>query len=252
MHMRLVQMEITKGALSPLREFYAKRIIPALQDVMGCRYAGLTHSVHHEDQCISLTLWDSQEDAQAYEKKGVFQALMQEVHPYLSESSEFKIQLSENLTLEYVPVPNEPVVRGFPIAERSDIPGSAHKHSSAMWLRIVSMKILPGKLDEFNRLYAEHAIPALQKAKGCRYVYLLESDERSHEVLSVTSWDSKQDAEAFENSGLFEQLLETQKHTLSGLYQWKRSLGKEQAGHSATSEDVVVEHYTVLTEKSFK
>ena len=252
MHMRLVHIEVKKGALPLLQEFYSKRIIPSLHDVKGCRYAGLTQSIHHPEQCISLTLWDSQEDAQAYESKGTFKGLMEGVHPYLSESSEFKIQLSENLTLEYVPVPNEPVVKDYPIAARSEIPLSGRDSDNAMWLRIVSLKILPGKLDEFNRLYAEHAIPALRNAKGCRHVYLLESGERSHEVLSVTSWDSKQDAEAYENSGLFEQLLEAQKHLLSGLYQWKRTLGKEQASHSATSEDVMTEHYAVLTGKNFK
>jgi quinol monooxygenase YgiN len=252
MYMRLVQFDVAKGALSPLREHYANRIIPALQDIVGCRYAGLMQSVQHPGQCISLTLWDSQEGAQAYEKKGVFQQLMGEARPYFSSSSEFTVQLSENLTLEYVPVPNEPVVRAFPIAEHSDDPGPAQGQSDAMWLRIVSMKVLPGKLEEFRRLYAEQAIPALRKVKGCRHVYLLESDGRSHEVLSVTRWGSKQDAEAYEKDGLFEQLLETQKHLLSGLYQWKRGLGKEQAGHSATSEDVMVEHYTVLAGRNLK
>jgi heme-degrading monooxygenase HmoA len=177
---------------------------------------------------------------------------MDETRPYLSESSEYKIQLSQDLTLEYVPVPQEPVVKAYPITARSEDRVSEKDEIPALWLRIVSLKILPGKLDEFKRLYAEHSIPALRNVKGCRYVYLLESDERSHEVLSVTSWDSKQDAENYEKSGLFEQLLDTQKHTLSGLYQWKKSLGKEQASQSATSEDVMVEHYTILTGRNFK
>jgi len=252
MHMRLMQFEVRKGELSLLREFYTKRIIPALNGVTGCRYAGLTQSVHHPDECISLTLWDSPEDAQAYEKIGVFQGLMEEARPYLSESSEFKIQLSENLTLEVLPIPQEPVVKAYPIAAVSEVPASGASPADAIWLRIVSLKVLPGKLDEFKRLYAEHAIPALRNVKGCRHVYLLESEERSHEVLSVTTWDSNQDAETYEKSGLFEHLLETQEHTLSGLYQWKRSLGKDQASRSVTSEDVLVERYTVLTGKNFR
>ncbi|MGA9121460.1 MAG: antibiotic biosynthesis monooxygenase family protein [Bacteroidota bacterium] len=252
MYMRLVQFDVTRGAGIPVRDFYTGRIIPALQGVTGCRYAGLMQSVSHPDQCISLTLWDNQEGAREYEKEGVFQQLMDEMRPYLSSSSDFTVRLSENLTLEYVPVPNEPVVRTFPIAERSDNPGSTFDPGNAMWLRIVSLKILPGKLDEFKRLYAEQTIPVLRKVKGCRHVYLLESDERSHEVLSVTRWDTQKDAEAYEESGVFEQLLEKQKHTLSGLYQWKRGLGKEQASLSATSDDVMVEHYTVLTGQNLR
>ena len=163
----------------------------------------------------------------------------------------FKIQLSENLTLECVPVPNEPTVKAYPVAAGSAVPRSGSESGRAILLRIVSLKVLPGKLDEFNHLYKVNAVPALRKTTGCRYVYLLESDQRAGEVLSVTSWDSTQDAEAYEQSGLFEQLLESQKQTLSGLYQWKRSLGKEQAVRSATSEDVLVEHYDVLIEKNF-
>ena len=252
MHMRLVQFGVTKGSVSPLRELYADRIIPALQNVAGCRYAGLMQSIHHPDQCISLTLWDTDADAQAYEMTGMFRRLLEEARPHLSTSSEFTVQLSENLTLEYVPVPTEPVVRAFPIAQKSDNPGPAQDQSNAIWLRIVSLKILPGKLDEFKRLYAEKTIPALRNVKGCRHVYLLENDEQSHEVLSVTRWDSKEDAEAYEKSGLYEKLLDAQKHTLSGLYQWKRSLGREKASHSATSDDIMVEYYTVLTGKNVK
>jgi len=247
MHMRLVQLEVKHGSMPGLGRHYTQRVIPAFQQTKGCRYAGLLQSVHHPDSVISLTLWDSPEDAHAYERGGVFQQLLEETRPFLSESSEYTMQLSQALTLEYVPVTQEPVVKDYPIAARSETPTSGQTAGSAMWLRIVSLKILPGKLDEFKRLYAEHAIPALRGVRGCRHVYLLESGDQSHEVFSVTSWESKQDAEAYEKSGLFEKLLETQKHTLSGLYQWKRSLGKEQASHSATSEDVMVEHYTILT-----
>ncbi len=252
MHMRLLQFEVAQGAVPPLRELYTHRIIPALQDVAGCRYAGLTQSVHHPEQCISLTLWDSQEEALAYEQKGTYQRLIDEARPYLSASSEYTTRLSENLTLEYVPLPIEPLVRGYPVAERSENAEPGKEHTSAMWVRIVSLKILPGKLTEFRRLYVEQTIPVLRTVKGSRHVYLLESDDHSHEVLSVTTWESKQDAEDYEKSGLFDQLLDGQKHLLSSLYQWKHGLGKVQASLSATSEDVMVEHYTVLTGKNLK
>ena len=251
MHMRLVQLEVKQGSMPGLGEHYAQRVIPVFQETKGCRYAGLLQSVHHPERVISLTLWDSPEDAHAYESGGVYRKLLDETRPFLSETSEYTMQLSEDLTLEYVPVANEPVVKTYPISERSEADISGEPTGNAMWLRIVSLKILPGKLEEFRKLYAEHSIPALRGAKGCRHVYLLEGGDQSHEVLSVTSWDSKQDAETYEQSGVFERLLELQKHTLSGLYQWKRSLGKEKATHSATSEDVMVEHYTVLTGRDF-
>jgi heme-degrading monooxygenase HmoA len=249
MYMRLVQFEVTEGTLPSLQQVYEQRIIPALHKVQGCRYAGLMQSIHNPEQCISLTLWATPDSAQSYEKRGQFQRLLDEIRPFFSSSSDFTVRLSENLTLEYVPVPNGPVVRNFPVAERSDSPDLALEEGHATWLRIVSLKILPGKLHEFKKVYASQIIPALRRVKGCRHVYLLESEDRGYELFSVTRWDNQQDAEAYERSGLFEELLESQKHLLSGLYQWKRGLGKTQASLSATSDDVVVEHYTILTGK---
>jgi quinol monooxygenase YgiN len=247
MYMRLVQFDVIEGATDPLRYFYETRVLPEFEAARGCRYAALAQSIHNPSQCLSLTIWESAETEQAYDRQGTFQVLMEEMRPYRLDSSDFTIQLSENLTLEYVPIPSEPVVKAFPVAGQSD----AADELSAPWLRIASLKILPGKMDEFKKIYIERAIPALRSVKGCRYVYLLESDDRRNELLSVTRWDSKEDAEAYEQSGRFQQLLETQKHLLSGLYQWKQSLGREQAGHSATSEDVMVEQYAVLTGRSF-
>jgi heme-degrading monooxygenase HmoA len=243
MDMRLVQLVVKNGTPSLLREHYTKRVIPVLKEIAGCRYAGLMQSVHHPEQCISLTLWDSHAHSEGFERSGVFQQLIDEAKPLLSESSEYRMQLSEDLTLEYVPVPLEPVVRSYSVAERSTVD---ENRGPATYLRIVSLKILPGKLDEFRRLYVEHSIPALRKVEGCRYVYLLEGDESNHEVFSVTSWDSPQDAERYEKSGLYEQLLHVQLPTLAGLYQWKARVGKDVASRSATSEDVMVEQYSIL------
>ena len=186
----------------------------------------------------------------AQSSPNIFQQLIDAATPFLSGSSDYTTRLSENLTLEYVPLPIEPRVHGYPVSERSDDPGPVREESGAMWVRIVSLKILPDKIAEFRRYYADHTIPELRSVKGCRHVYLLESEGRGDEVLSVTTWDSRQDAEAYENSGLFDKMLNDQKHLLSTLYQWKRSLGKEQATFSATSGDVMVEHYTVLAEKN--
>ena len=252
MYMRMVQVRIKRGSLPQLQTFYKDRVIPALQKTKGCRYAGFMVSVHHPEECISLTLWDSPADALAYEKSGTFSQLLEELRPYFTESSESRIQLSHDLKLEYVPVPEEPVVSTFAVAATGSVEHRGPEAAENIWVRIVSLKLRAGRIEEFKRAYAEQVIPALQRVKGCRYVYLTERTGKPNEVFSVTSWASRQDAELYEKSGLFGKLLESQQHLLSELYEWKKSRERTTHADIATSEDVAVEHYDVLVGRSFK
>jgi len=252
MFMRLVQVKVKDGQTEGLQHHYRQRIIVALEGIPGCRYAGLMKSVHHPEECISLTLWDSEADAEAYERSGLFTTLLDETHPFLLESSESRLQLSKDLTLEYVPIPEEPVVSSYPVSTRSDVPAPQQERRGPMWVRIVSLKLRPGRLEEFEELYREQVIPTLRNVKGCRYIYLAKRSGKMDEVLSVTSWESKEDAENYEKSGLFARLLESQQGTLSELYRWKLEEQKLQGGLAATSEDPTVEHFDMLAGKAFK
>lgn len=252
MFMRLVQMKVKEGHVEGLRSHYGQHIIPVLEKTTGCRYAGLMKSIHHAEECISLTLWENESDADAYERSGLFNSLLDETRPYLLESSESRLQLSHDLTLEYVPVPEEPVVSKLPVTARGDPVSSREEQRNPMWVRIVSLKLRPGKLAEFTRLYSDQVIPTLRKVKGCRYIYLTERSDKKDEILSVTSWDSKEAAEEYEESGLFARLLESQSDTLSELYRWKLEDGKLEGGLSATSDDPTVEHFDVVVGKAFR
>src|SRR5947209_19084279 len=101
MYMRFVQAKIKPERLAELRKQYDERVIPALQATKGCLYASLIRSEHHAGECVSMTLWEDRYHAEAYERSGVFAGLMQEAAPYLVDSSEWKIHLSDDLKLEY-------------------------------------------------------------------------------------------------------------------------------------------------------
>jgi quinol monooxygenase YgiN len=252
MYMRLVQTKIKPDKLSELRQHYNENVIPALKKMPGCLHACLIHDVQQPEEAISLTLWSTQEHAEAYEQSGMFQQLIQTAQPYLADASEWKIQLTKELKLEYLPVPEEPVVQSYTVAATMDEKMLPQEQADLMYLRIVSPKIKPGKLDEFKKLYVEEIIPALRATKGCRYAYLTESIKDKNEVISVTIWDSKQDAENYEQSGRFGELVEKTKHTFSELYQWKMALEKEFSGRVTTSEDLTVQHYDIVTGTCFK
>ena len=200
-----------------------------------------------------MTLWESQPSAEAYEKSGSFRQLMDGAKPYLADSSEWKIQLTKDMTLEYAAIPEEPTVSSYAVSMTSDTKIQAPVGQTPdTYLRIVSVKLKPGKLDEFKQLYESEIIPALQAAKGCRHAYLTTPNSQANEAISITIWDRKTDAEAYERSGLFTKLLEKTKHLYSELFQWKMHLDHQHSGQSATSEDVQVQGYSVVTGRSFQ
>ena len=251
MFIRMVHVKIRSGLLQQVETLYRDRIIPGLHTVKGCRFAGLLQSAHHPEYCISLTMWNSDQDAKGYQDSGLYTRLLEETKPFLAESTETTVRLSEDLKLEYVPVPEEPIIHAHPVEATTDTDVESIDGRSDIHVRIVLLKIRPGKHDDFRKRYVEHTIPTLRKVKGCRHVYLTGQDDDPDVVASVTTWDSRQDAENYEKSGLYDQLIDSQKEYLSALYEWKRHREGRGKAEVATSEDVVVELYNVVTSKSF-
>ena len=252
MYMRIVQHKVNPDKVEDFHKYYEARIVPAMQNLPGCFCATLIKSDLHPDEYLSMTLWDNRKDAEAYEKSGLFEEFITELRPFLSDSSEWKIQLSEDFTLEYQPVEEDPVVVSYPVVEQLKADLSAGEATGLMHMRVVSLKVKPGKLDEFKKLYRDEILSALESVKGCRYAYLTESLQEANQLFSVTIWDSKADAENYEKSGLFDLLTERVKHTLSELYQWKMALERDSGKRLVTSDDLKVDHYSVVTGKNFQ
>ncbi|MDH4070533.1 MAG: antibiotic biosynthesis monooxygenase [Ignavibacteria bacterium] len=251
MHMRMVHIKIKTGQIQTIEALYRDRIIPALGSVQGCRFAGLLQSAHHPEDCISMTMWDSDQDATNYQGSGLYASLLEEARPFLADATDTTVRLSEDLTLEYVEVPEEPVIHSHPVAATTDTTVESIEGRDDIWVRIVLLKIRPGKHEEFKRRYVEHVIPTLRQVRGCRHAYLTGQDDDPDILASVTTWDSRQDAETYEQSGLYDQLIDSQKEFLSSLYEWKRHREGRGRPGVATSEDVVVELYNILESKTF-
>jgi len=60
------------------------------------------------------------------------------------------------------------------------------------------------KLDEGRKIYAESIIPAAKSQKGYRGAYLL-SDRKTGKAVSITLWDSEEDAITNESSGYLQE-----------------------------------------------
>lgn len=251
MFVRFLQLKVSTEYLKTLQGFYDKIVIPELQKISGCQYACLIQSGKSADEFVSMTFWSTKNEAEAYEKSGVYQSLLNQVKPFLAESSEWKIKLSDDFELKYEPIAEEPVLKEYAVSARSGEGAPGEEQNPRMYVRIVSAKITEGKMDEFKKLYTEIIIPALKNTTGCRYAYLTESMQEKNNVISLTIWNSKEDAEQYEKTGKFAELTDEVKHTLSELYQWKMALEKETGRRTKTSEDMEVTRYSVVTGRSF-
>ena len=76
-----------------------------------------------------------------------------------------------------------------------------------MWVRLTFSRMDPEQLAEIRALYnSEEVSEAVRQVKGYRFHYLLESADNRGEFVSITAWDNKSDAEAYEESGIYSEL----------------------------------------------
>ncbi len=252
MFMRMLQIKINPAYRGPFRNFFQYTVIPEVKQLEGVIFIGLINSSVHPDEFISLSFWNTGENAEQCEKSGTFAKLLKKFKPYLAESTEWKIQLSEQLELEYKPVTEEPVLKEYSVLINKNEKRQIENYTSRMYVRIVSPKIQKEKLDEFKNIYSEKIIPELNNIPGCLYAFLIGNMSEDNDVMSVTIWDSREEAENYEKNGKFEDLTQLVEHTFSSFYQWKMALEKDFRGDMKTSEDIQVSHYSVVSGKNIK
>jgi heme-degrading monooxygenase HmoA len=68
-----------------------------------------------------------------------------------------------------------------------------------MFARSVTMRFKPNTVSEFNKTIEREVLPLLQKQKGFRDELTLISSNGS-EVVGISLWDQRQDAEAYQRT----------------------------------------------------
>ena len=76
-----------------------------------------------------------------------------------------------------------------------------------MYARHITSKIKPEKLDEALKLYEESVVPEGKDQNGYRGLFVL-TDRESGKVVSITLWDSKEDAAVNEDEGYLQQQID--------------------------------------------
>jgi len=74
-----------------------------------------------------------------------------------------------------------------------------------MFARLVKSNLRADRIAEFSHKFELHIVPILRRAKGFRNAYALVGASGT-EAVSLTFWDRKQDAEAYNNTTFSEAL----------------------------------------------
>jgi heme-degrading monooxygenase HmoA len=77
-----------------------------------------------------------------------------------------------------------------------------------MVVRLTRFNISPGNAEEAKRIYQQEVVPEVKKQKGNVNVMLLEPTDGSNEYISMTAWENKSDAEAYESGGKYKELVD--------------------------------------------
>ena len=71
-----------------------------------------------------------------------------------------------------------------------------------MFVRLTYVNFLPDKLDEAKRIYNSEIIPVVKQQKGNLDCRLLEPVDKAEDYISMTVWDSREDADAYQSSAV--------------------------------------------------
>ncbi len=249
MFMRFVQLSIKPDAAEAFERFYEHRVAPALLAVDGCEFARLIRGIESETEFISFTLWETAEKAFIYEDSGQYASLIAENAPFEAESTEWKIQLSSDNTLEYLPVKEEPVVKAMPVAAGTAEDELGEKIEDHTYIRILNATVIPASFDDLSALYKDELVPELLNVPGCKAAYLIGMKGKS-EGLSITIWENEDAAHAYEASGKFSELMSRAMPYLSEMYQWKMTLDPAKQKSTLIEDDVSVRGYQVVSGES--
>jgi heme-degrading monooxygenase HmoA len=107
------------------------------------------------------------------------------------------------------------------------------------------MHVKPDRMIEFQRLYEENAVPALEQQTRCRYAALVQNIQNNDEAISLTLWDNKDDCVAYEESGIYSTLIEQSKHFFIDGEEMRLHLTADaQLELAPVTEEPVIKSYT--------
>lgn len=76
-----------------------------------------------------------------------------------------------------------------------------------MIVRLTYLSFLPNNLVQAKQIYHDEVVPTVRKQKGNIDCRLLEPMDKNDEYISMTTWETKADADAYHSSGIYRDLV---------------------------------------------
>ena len=76
-----------------------------------------------------------------------------------------------------------------------------------MIARLTFFGVNPQDVEELKKTYNEDIVPIIRAQRGNMGAWLLEPQDENDEFISLTEWISLPDAEAYESSGVYRELV---------------------------------------------
>ena len=77
-----------------------------------------------------------------------------------------------------------------------------------MLVRLTFVNFLIGKLDEAKQIFHEEIAPFVKQQKGNIDCKLLEPVDDSDDYISMSLWETKEDADAYHASGVYREMVD--------------------------------------------
>lgn len=246
MFLRMVSMNMKAEHSLKLAQEYEKNVIATLRHQAGCNFASFLQNINDKKDCISLTIWNSKQEADEYEKSGVFKRLVDSLRTYFEDSNEWEMKLTDDLSIEYTPIQADPSVKGF--EDNASEKESIQKfHATPYAAKIMTLTVQPDKIQEFQETFVSKVIPKFNEQKGFVQIILL---QKNNEFNSISFWDETIDL----NSSFGEQtdrtLTKSIVELLPSSVQWQVS-HKGSRSNYATTEEMKGSVYRCLTGEWF-
>jgi len=225
---------------------YAGSVLSGLRTTKGCAFAALLQESANPKHCVSLTIWTSRQASVVYEESGLYEKLVDSLRPFFLETDEWKLELSEDLSLQYTPVRTEPSVEGFDetLVTSVELSGLRENPFAA---HILAVTVLQEQVGEFEKKLSSDIDERYREIKGFLELITVRQD-RTFYVISF--WDQTVDLQSPSGVRLLDRLGESLSELLPAFIQWKVS-HERAARFSASSEDVRSSVYRCLASEWF-
>ena len=97
MIVRLTYFAASPEKVEAMRKVYNEEAIPVVRSQKGNLDCKLLEPVNKNDDFISMTVWDNQEDADAYQSTGTYKMLVDKVREFFNGDPQLRVYRAEGV-----------------------------------------------------------------------------------------------------------------------------------------------------------